>query len=57
MYTRSIIRNQTFVGDWSGMQFIRSDSFITGHSAEPVVSGSGDAVVPGSVAIPKTNIN
>lgn len=51
---------QTFVGGWSGMQLIRSNSFTTGHSAEtgvvPVVPGSGgpvvldcvEVVVPGS---------
>ena len=57
MKTRSVM--QTFVGDWSGMQFIRSESFTTGHSAEPgvvLVPESGLTVVPGSRIIPKTNI-
>ena len=57
MKTRFV--TQTFVGDWSGMQFIRSESFTTGHSAEPgvvLVPESGLTVVPGSRIIPKTNI-
>lgn len=49
MKTRSVI--QTFVGGWSGMQFIRSTSFTTGHADE-----SGLVLVPGSGIIPKTNI-
>lgn len=32
MKTRSVM--QTFVGGWSGMQFIRSSSSTTGHAAE-----------------------
>lgn len=44
---------QTFVGGWSGMQLIRSNSFTTGHSAEtgmvPVVPGSRGPIVLGCV--------
>lgn len=49
MKTNSI--TQTFVGGWSGMQFIRSSSFTTGQLAESVVSP-----VPESGIIPKANI-
>lgn len=66
METGSVI--QTFVGGWSGMQFIRSTSLTTGHiagsgvvlavpgSGVTVVPGSGVTVAPGSGIIPKTNI-
>lgn len=65
MKTRSV--SQTFVGDWSGMQFIRSNSFTTGHPAEPgvvlfpgsgvtVIPGPEVTVVPGPGIIPKANI-